>query len=314
MKSMGERQMLEQIKRKFHEYMYNRLSSSIDDTGTVQLDHDSNCIVVTQLHKKALYMGIVALKTFFRHTGLRCLHVINDGSLNANDLELLKKHFSTFTLTSNAEIDVGVCPKGGCWERLIYVAKLSKSRYVIQLDSDTLTMMTPFEVLESVKSNSGFLVGNGPSWNYRISLDLMKYIASTWNSSHVQALSEQLIGEISSLKINTYIRGCAGFTGFPQRPDALERLVNISTSLEGFLGKDKWQQWGSEQVTSNIILSSYEDTKILSWPIYQNFGFPDFNDDFKKIKDKVTFIHFIGSNRFKDNTYAKLTKKALEIL
>lgn len=49
---MRERQLLEQIKRKFYEYMYNRWSSSIDDPETVQLDHDSNCIVVTQLHKK----------------------------------------------------------------------------------------------------------------------------------------------------------------------------------------------------------------------------------------------------------------------
>ncbi len=47
-------------------------------------------------------------------------------------------------------------PTGGTWERLIAIARLSRSHYVIQLDADTLAMGPLAEVAAAVRDGRAF--------------------------------------------------------------------------------------------------------------------------------------------------------------
>ena len=61
---------------------------------------------------------------------------------------------------------------------------------------------------------------------------------------------------------------------------------------------DKWSEWGSEQVMSNIIVANAPHARVLPHPKYA---------DCQKMKPGQTrFIHFIGSCRFRNGTYAQL--------
>jgi len=69
---------------------------------------------------------------------------------------------------------------------------------------------------------------------------------------------------------------------------------------------DRWKEWGSEQVMSNIVVANTPGSRVLPHPKYC---------DCSKIKNGETaFIHFIGSCRFTGGTYAKLAREAIDKL
>lgn len=66
---------------------------------------------------------------------------------------------------------------------------------------------------------------------------------------------------------------------------------------------EKWAEWGSEQVMSNIVLANIPASVVLPHPKYA---------DCQKMKPGETaFIHFIGSCRFNNGTYAKLGRQVI---
>ena len=67
-----------------------------------------------------------------------------------------------------------------------------------------------------------------------------------------------------------------------------------------------WNQWGSEQVMSNIVVANAAQAAVLPHPKYC---------DCSRIKTDVTaFIHFIGSCRFKHGIYQALATAAIQRL
>ena len=102
-------------------------------------------------------MYLLAVKSFAHQLGRTPEFVVlNDGSLTAEDTQTLKKHIPSLTIIPLHSITVGVCPKGGCWERLMLGSELNQRSYVIQLDSDTVTLGPIPEVLESFTQNRSF--------------------------------------------------------------------------------------------------------------------------------------------------------------
>jgi hypothetical protein len=69
---------------------------------------------------------------------------------------------------------------------------------------------------------------------------------------------------------------------------------------------DRWHEWGSEQVMSNIVIANIPGAIVLPHPKYA---------DCHKMKQGVTeFIHFIGSCRFDGGNYARLGAEVIATL
>lgn len=297
---------------KLREKLFIISSHKIRATKSIATKDSGEVIIVTQLHKKAFDMALIALKSFILRTKINALHIINDGSLSEHDISTLKQHFTNFKMVNFEDIEMGNTPRGGTWERLCYISSLCADHYVIQLDSDTITINTPFDILNNVKNNIPFIIGNGPVWDKRVQLEDVAADATLRSNTHVQTLTESKLEVLSTVGLKTYIRGCSAVTGFSKGSRMFDKIQKISQLMERELGKSKWLEWGSEQVCCSIALSLCEDTQILRWPVYQNYKFPEYINKTKIIEQQISLIHFIGSNRFSDRVYENLSKNFIK--
>lgn len=306
----------ERVIRLCQRKMADSVIRKIRDTNPITLSSDDELVVVSQVHHKAIDMAILALKSFMSNLGMGRLEVVNDGSLTEDDLQQLNYHFPGITIVDIGSIELGQCPAGGTWERLIHVINLSQQSYVIQVDSDTLTVGPINEVYQSVLDNKAFLVGE-PSWQQPIPVNYMSRYASQVDSSHVQVLSEQKLNTLNSIPITAYARGCSAFTGFPKGVLSFKDLESFSVEMEQLLGAKKWREWGSEQLSSNVMLSLCPDVCVMPWPKYLNFGFPfknGRNDSLDSYANQTSLFHFIGTHRYSKGVYRKLARSVINKL
>lgn len=195
------------------------------------------------------------------------------------------------------------CPQGGCWERLAYLAQLNKEKYVIQIDADTLTRGKLKEVSDSVDQNRSFVLCGDSIQNQVMSMSEVPRTGGT----HVQSVVESRLSSIPDASKLSYVRGCAGFSGYAAGTVTLEGMQSWSKRMSELVGEELWKQWGSEQITSNLILANQEGLKVLPISKYSGF-FPEKGPDL----DALQFIHFIGTNRFRNGTYAQLGQKWID--
>jgi hypothetical protein len=106
---------------------------------------------VSMVSHRDLVMYLVAIRSLYAQIGEGSITVIDDGSLTAADIELLQRSLSDPLIIRADQIDTGACPRGGTWERLLHILDLSSSRYVIQMDSDTLTLAPVCEVIDAYR-------------------------------------------------------------------------------------------------------------------------------------------------------------------
>ncbi|RZA31337.1 MAG: hypothetical protein EOP92_31730 [Lysobacteraceae bacterium] len=101
-----------------------------------------------------------------------------------------------------------------------------------------------------------------------------------------------------------YVRGCAGFTGFPRSTEMREKMIDFSRRMSEKLGED-WKRWGTEQVTSNYLAANSPGIKALPFPKY---GTPDC------ATSDTAFFHFIGSMRFINAKYDTTSRHAIALI
>ena len=263
--------------------------------------------MLTQLQHKDVLMFLLAIKSFAREVELGRVFVLDDGSLLASDRRLLEAHLPGVSFLELSPYRSASCPAGGCWERLLAIASLVPEYYVIQLDSDTLTVGTIAEVRDCVEHGTAFALG---TWD-RQTVESMLERSATARSlqpglhSHVQLVAEANFDALKDFRSLRYVRGCAGFGGFPRASFTRSFVEAISTEMRAAIGA-KWAQWGSEQVMSNIVLANIPGSIVLPHPKYA---------DCQKMRlGETAFIHFIGSCRFDDGTYARLGNQVIATL
>ncbi len=90
---------------------------------------------------------------------------------------------------------------------------------------------------------------------------------NTEQVDHIQALAEVNMENVGLPNENLYVRGCAGFTGFPTNDMMSSQLIDFSSKMTKRLG-ERWADWGSEQVASNYLVANAHDTEVLPFPQY----------------------------------------------
>jgi hypothetical protein len=246
-----------------------------------------------------MLMFLLAIKSFARQVAIGRVAVLDDGTLTAEDASVLGEHIPGFRLLKMSDYRSNACPIGGCWERLLAIASSVVDSYVIQLDSDTLTVGAIDEVSDCIRRGSAFVLG---TWD-RQDFESMRERSDTarrlnlGQGSHVQVVAEAHFDALSGFASLRYVRGCAGFAGFAPGSFSRDFVEGISTEMRSVIG-ERWEEWGSEQVMSNIVLANAPSTMVLPHPKFA---------DCEKMKPGETaFIHFIGSCRFRNGTYARL--------
>lgn len=254
-------------------------------------------------------MYLLALKSFVRHLGRTPkVVVLNDGSLTAQDRSTLGAHVTTLEIVPIKSVSTGTCPKGSCWERLALIAELVKDGFIVQLDSDTLTRLPIEEVVQCIDANRSFtLLGDRSHPEVEPMLDACAR-AKQSTSSLVQAVCERGFDRLPEAKELKYIRGNAGFVGFAQGSISLEKMEWMSDLMRP-ISEGTWDQWGSEQLASNLLIANTENPYPLPFPRYGSYwAHPDVD------YERSAFLHFIGPHRYDHGFYRKSAKQVLRAL
>jgi hypothetical protein len=270
------------------------------------MGNDDDLTVVSMLCHGEVAMYLLAVKSFCGQLGrVPKVVVLNDGSLSEADQGTLRGHVPGLRIVSMGEVVGDRCPRGSCWERLLLIGDLVTDTYVVQLDSDTLTMHEIVEVQECVAANRSFTLMGDRSFPEIETMASACVRAKGNVSPMVQAVCERSfdeLGEAGSLK---YVRGNAGFTGFAKGSIDREKIVAYSEMMRG-IAQGTWDEWGSEQVTSNLLIANTPGAVPLEFPKYLSY-WAHADVDY----EAAAFIHFIGPHRFANGFYLKCARRVM---
>lgn len=255
--------------------------------------------IVSMLSHRDLLLYLGAIKSFYARFERGTITVIDDGTLTSRDQALLQEHIPGIHLHAITNVSTGKCPRGGAWERLLYIAEACSRSYVIQLDSDTVTLGDVPEVIRCVEENHSFVIGTEPGQTIG-SFEDARIAANQRRGSHIQLCSERLLPQLNMSFPHLYVRGCAGFSGFARGSVSRAMIEQFSESMEGLLGR-RWQEWGTEQVTSNVMVAQSARAYVLPFPKYSGFE--------GVLHENAVFQHFYGTHRFKKGVYADVMKR-----
>jgi hypothetical protein len=287
--------------------LFDKSIKNVLQTPLLKYRMDSSVTIVSMVSSNTVNMYLVAIKSFMENFGYGTIEAINDGTLTASDILTLQKHIPNLNISDAIDIDTYNCPSYISWKRLFRIQKLAETSFVIQLDSDTISLGPLIEVHERVVKNEGFLIGS-MRWGKSVDVNFLRDIVTQWNNTHVQPLAEANFHKMNFFADGTkYIRACAGFAGYPKDFASIEQIQALSNEIESYIGK-AWHGWGSEQTATMCLISKTKNSTVLPWPFYQNFKFPTSTENI----ESMNFVHFIGSNRYDNGMYTKLSKKKIK--
>lgn len=251
---------------------------------------DDGALIVSLVGHSQIIMYLAAAKSFLHRLGRGSVLAVNDGTLVPADLELIRKHLIGIEIVDAKTINSPGLPVGGCWERLILLADRAKDKYVIQLDSDTLTIAPIPEIQHQVANNLPFMLRGEAEAEIRPLSE-----APLDPFPHVVNVLEGLLRNHPQQNSRAYARGCAAFAGFPRGAPIQQLLAEFGEWQRHAIGQRMFE-WGTEQVASNYILSNLDGVQLLPYERYMNHWGQPLGED-------VRLAHFIGTYRFDKGRY-----------
>jgi len=262
--------------------------------------------VVSMLRTEHLRMYLLSIKSFYRHLPGGSVTVLDDGSLTEADKAVLRQHVEGLEITRLDGIATGPCPRGGCWERLLHILDLSADAYVVQLDADILTSGPIPEVLAAIAANTCFTLNSGKDMGIETLDEAARRVAGL-DTTHLQTRIEQILPDLPpEVGGRRYVRGSAGFAGFARGQLSRHAARLFSEAMQARLGA-RWEEWGTEQVTSSYLIANAPGGTVLTWPTYACFE-PSVDPA------QASLLHFIGSWRFDRGAYAAKARQVIRDL
>jgi hypothetical protein len=302
--------MLDLIVRRARQWQHGRAARAVLDTPPV-VPRDDDVILFSMIGRRVLLPFLVAAKSLHAHLGRGRFVLLDDGSLSGEDRALLGRHLGDPDILSIHEIETRGCPRGGTWERLLTIVDLRERHYVIQFDSDTVTCGALPEVQAAIDGGRSFTLRGEAQSELLPTGAFVRSRDSDEGSGkvHVQEAIEAVIDQVRmpGLGEPRYVRGCSGFAGFAPSAGGRALAEAFSKEAERLLGRQRWVEWGSEQVTSNFVIANEPDPLLLPYDRYLNFWNEELPADRR-------LVHFIGTWRFHRGAYLAETTKAIERL
>lgn len=283
---------------------FNAVARKVFDTPPVQPGHE-DFMILSMVHHRDVVAYLLAVKSFAHHTKPARIVVICDPSLDEADQAIMRMHIPHIEFRAAEEFTHADIPRGGTWERLYAISEYAQQNYVIQLDADTVTLGPVPEVLSAIRARHGFVIGERVGQTL-VTLAEAEAYARPWQNRpfvNIQALTEVLMVN-AGLPNNLYVRGCSGFTGFSPYPAMRDDMITFSRIMRART-KERWSEWGTEQITSNYLIANAPGTVLLPYPQYST---PD------QFESGPAFQHFIGYMRFINGKYAVAARRVLKSL
>jgi hypothetical protein len=281
---------------------------SLLSTLPVHSSDDALTLVSMVCHGEVV-MYLLAAKSFCRQSGRNPrIVILNDGSLTKPDQTTILTHLPDATIIHISEVAPANTPKGSCWERLLLISEIVSNSFVVQLDSDTLTVKPIPEVNACIDANQSFTLLGDRSFPEVEPMVSACERAKSGQDPLVQSICERAFDQLPESASLQYIRGNAGFNGFAK--GSIDRAkVEWFSELMRRLAKERWNEWGSEQLTSNLLIANTEHASPLLAPKYVSYWA---HQDVPY--ETSAFIHFIGPYRFANGFYRNKAKAAIKTL
>lgn len=289
--------MFYRIRNRAREHLFDYRTRGVLATRPMEIDSNSELTIVTMLCHQDIRKYLIAIKSLYSKIGHGEITVIDDGTLTTADKGTISSQVKGSRIIHISSINTGPCPRGGCWERLCFIIRVSQTRYVIQMDADTLAIGNLEEVLTCVRSNESFALGTDAGRSF-VTLREAAVFLRDHPGVQVSIVAEKLFASYPNCDSFRYVRGSAGFAGFAKGGFSRERLEEFSGRMSGMLGA-RWKEWGTEQIASNFAVANSPDAVVLPYPKYSCFH-PDVDPA------QCVFLHFIGTHRFRHTAYDRL--------
>jgi hypothetical protein len=300
--------MFFRAKRAMRRQWFNLNCRSLLKTPPVGAPNADFTLVTQTCHGEVL-MNLLAIKSFVRSLG-RTPNIISmsDGSLTPEDQAILSAHLPYAKKVHIKDIPNADVPRGGSWESLMLVCDTAQDSYVVQIDSDTMCQHDLEEVNACISADRAFTLLGDKSFP-EVEPMLSACQRSKNNPSHlIQAVCERNFDQLADSAVLNYVRGNAGFIGFPKESIHREKIEWFSNQLRA-LTKEQWDEWGSEQVTTNLLIANLPNSYPLQFPKYLSYwAHPDVD------YSKSSFVHFIGPYRFANGVYIESAKRLIAAL
>jgi hypothetical protein len=267
----------------------------------------------TQLCHRDVASYLLTIKSLYQAFQVGKVAILNDGSLTTEDFGVLHHHIPGLQVFEFSQVDLGRCPRGGTWERLVKIVELSADTYVIQADADTLVLSDISEVLQCWRDNKPFLLGTDVGQQVQPA-PVTARMAQGWIAKAGQGRisvgmkAEAALDTLPDAEKRNYVHASSGFAGFGQRTVNKADLEEFSLLMRERVGS-MWDDWGSEQISSNYLLANAPSCVVLPFRRYACYE-PPLEAGPQPFADRA-FLHFIGSYRYQRGLYRR---KAAEVL
>jgi len=280
--------MFYKLRRALNYWRFDQIVADVHQSAPLTVQ-DSELRILSMIAERDIPMYLMAIKVLYRRIGHGRFVLIIDRDLPEPRRDELRRHLGggvEFVILE--EIPVGQCQRGGTWERLLACLDWSERHYVVQMDADTLAMGEIPEAIEAIAANRAFTLAEG--------IPLQSFDeAAAWMgddpSEHIIDSTQRAFAKHPDKARLKYIRGSSGFAGFAKGGVTRKLAEDFHVEMEKLLGRERWREWGTEQVASNFVVANSPDPLALPHPTYATVT-P--TTDLSQLR----FGHFIGTHRF----------------
>lgn len=300
--------MFYRVKSKWHHFWFDTQCKGVLATPPLEIK-DAPVRVVTMVSHRDFIMYLVAVKSLYPRLGQGRVVVLNDGTLTARDQELLYAHIPLLEIVHIGDVPTGKCQKGGTWERLLLISTLVKDAFVIQMDSDMVTSGDLSEVQALIRDETSFaMLGSGSVPKVETMAECAAH-SKGLTHPHIQAVVEKNFDRVPDCEHLKYMRATSAFAGFFKGSFTREDVERYHEMMAELFGREKWTEWGSEQITSNIVVSNTARVQPLPVPKYVSY-WPERPIDYHQ----AAMIHFMGVHRYDNGFYIARANGAIKAM
>ena len=296
--------MLYDLKQALHRWRFYCAARNILDSAPVE-GNERDVRVLSSVCHRDLYMYLVAVKTFFRYVPHGRVIILDDGTLTKKDIAILRHQVDPVDITRLDDVPYRAGRKGIRWGILLKMAEIAENYYVVQLDSDTITVDHLPEVEAAINQNHSFTLGTDMGTKIEpVSSTVNSMMGNT--SQHVQVVAERNFDKLPGYPDLRYVRGNSGLVGLGK--SALSRTA-AETFLENMTAAigAKWYERGSFQVSSNFAIANAPASFVLPLDRYRYYS------PYHEMSE-ARFVHYIGTYRFVDSAYFEAAREAAKLL
>ena len=298
------------------------LFRGVRKTPPLACNPDADTGLHSAVPHRYVHAYLLAAKSFLRYHADIAVFVHNDGSLQAGDKALIRRHLPGVRIIERTEADERfeqevadpflsrVRGSYTSYLKLFDPTLFSERKRIIIVDTDTLFLRRPDAVIDWARNG-------GTPWFHLAPRGNMKKAGKGGNAgsppsgnAHIQTKIMEGLDEINA-GLGTDYRieqgFCSGFIGYETgtiRFDALKQLFEVLFARYG----DSIFRWGAEQTVHGLNLCAAGAEAL---PIDDYFVFTQFNAEHAH---NGTFVHFVGENRFYQMRYPQLAKQIVEEL